>query len=400
MRRKIIIFVIVAVVLVAIGFFAYNFFTTEQVNIKSNSQNAKVSIYTLQNQVVDSKNAPYSTRLKPGIYSVVVTDNQKETRSIFTLKQGTPVDLTLDLVDVKSPKKIAPYSSKYIFADENFLNFIRKDVNQLDRLTFGEKYLKELSQGSYSQAYWANADQAILTDTANKSHYYDFGTISPLGYKITNPGTISFLGDSLAYIEQKVVYIRPTITAAPVVEVPVRFLQPQLSLGPNNQFVVFETGVFVDETEGEEGQAQSELSNATPEIYSGNERLQKQSDALKNYVIDGATWSPDGQKLAFSAGDGIYIMDINTSSIRQLYLSYTTHPQSIKWLDEQTLIYFLDQGIWKITLNETPTWNLLAKVEGSLGWSAPLSLSPSKKEIYYSSDELQSSNDAVYQIDL
>lgn len=390
--RRILLFILLIGLVAGGALIGWYFFTTEQVTISSNSKNASVTITSLNKAEVEAKPAPLNIRMSPGTYSVIVFEGEKETRSLFKLEKGRPINLQLDLAAPKQAQNIAPYAAKNIIASDNALKFIRNPVNQLDQLQLdsGNTYVKILFKGDMSEAHWINFNQAVVADTAGKHYLFDNGQLKDLAYAI-NPGTVStFAGlEALAYVSESTVYIRPSAFSEPSFSFPIPNTQPQLVLGPQKQLLIYDTDI----------ESETTVQDFKPAIYINGTKDEKLSLILQDFIVDGARWSPNGDKLAFSAGDGLFVLDLNTANVRQLYLSYITNPQSMTWLNDNELLYFLDRKFWRVNLAESPIWTRLGSTTESLSALAPLVLSPDKKTLYFSTNT-SSIDGAIHKITL
>lgn len=375
-----IIAVVVAIattILVIVGLIVFNFLTTEQVTIKTSSPGAEIFVDTLDEQQKDAKGkGSASLRLRPGKYNVRVAEGDNETRTAFTLTKGSPVTLDLQLEAAKAAQAVAPYAANNLRATNDTVQFLRPGYNKLVKLVPGSSLLQPIdsAEAEYNSAQWIDDSHAYLSDAADIYWYLEGSDAKTLAYGI-DPGTLSAGPDGrVAYIDAGKILVRPSAFAEPEYELDFGAVQPNVVVGPNSKILAYDTAVA----------AESQDEQASPQVYMGNTKLDKATAALEGVVIGGATWSPDGNTLAISAADGLYALTIDTGAMTLLYNNYITHPETMTWLTNKDLLFFLDQTLWKIKVADVPTWNKLAHIQGSVNPADRFAISPDSKKIYFS----------------
>lgn len=375
--RKILIITAGAIVVIIAILLIFNTATTVDVTIKTNNQQAKVVIGTAGDPDVTQGRGTMTTRLNPGTYTVKVTHDNQETRGLLTVKTDQENTIQLDLVPPKDTFLIASFAGSNLRATNDAIKFIWSNYNQLTQIPQEGGDSVRINLVEYSQAVWIDDTHAFLQDTGGIYYYFD-GQQKNLPYGV-DPNTLSVApSGAVAYVQDQTAYVRPNAFAEPSAQFTIEATQPQTVLGPQGHVLVYDLDV------GPESSTESHI----PEIFKDGKKITAASDAIKNVTITGGAWSPDGTKLALSAGDGLYVLDIATNSLTPLYEQMPDNPESIVWSSNDTLLYLLENTLWQVNVGQTKSWVKLAHIEQSLGIVGPLALSPNKKVFFSTNTSL------------
>jgi len=365
-----------------------DFLSTEQVTVKSNNPNAEIFVDTLDKPQESKGKGSVSLRLKPGSYNIRITEGNNETRSAFELKKGSPLNIDLPISSAKEPKQFASYAANNIVATSTGISFIWPGYNKLVSLKNGNSVLQQMGNGEYVNAAWVDENHAYIQDAQDVYHYLSDTTLKQLSYT-PQAGTLKTASDGkVAYIENGNIFIRPSAFAEPEYKLDTSAIQPEIALGAKNKVLIYDTSIDSEASD----------QQVAPEIYFGTEKQEKLTNSISKLLIGGASWSPDGSKLAISAADGLYSLDAN-GNLQLLYKNYITHPQTITWQNENQLIFLLDQTIWQIQLGEFPIWTKLAHINQSVNPTDSFALTKDGSSLYFSSAASQLEG-SVYSINL
>lgn len=372
--RKIIIIIAGIILFFVVLVVIFNTSTTAEVTIKTNNQQAKVVVGTAEDPDVGSGSGDTSLRLTPGTYTIRVTHKDQETRALIAVKTGQTNAVELNLTSPKKPSEIAPFAATNMRATNEALTFIWGQYNQLAQLPEGSSVSTRLNKGEFEQAVWVNDAQAFLLDTGGVYYYFD-GQPKTLPYGI-DPYTLSTAASgAVAYAQEQNVFVRPSAFAEPTAQFITKATQPQTALGSQGHVLVYDLDVGPE----------SSSEPPTPEIFKDSTKVEKASELIRDLAITGASWSPDGKKLALSATEGLYVLDVTTDTLNLLYKQMPDNPESIVWRTNDTLLYLLENTVWQVALGQTTTWVKIAHVDQPLGVVGPLALSPNGR-IYFSTN--------------
>ena len=353
-----------------------NFLITEQVTVSASDPAAEIFIGQLGKSSEKKGNGSASLRLPPGSYNVQITKDGQETLTTFDLKKGSPVNLELKLEKLASAQHFANFAANNLLATNETVQFVWPGYNKLVILEPKTGFLKPINgaSGEYVEAIWVSSQQAYLRTANDTYRFFDGASTKQLPYSIL-PGSLSVASDGkVFYIDSGKVLVRPSAFANIEYEFEFSATQPVLVGGPQDRLLIYDTVIG----------AESSDEQAQPEVFIGKARSESATAALNNFDITGAAWSPNGSKLAISAADGLYVIDIESSKVTRLYNSYITHPETITWQDNDKLIFFMDQKIWRVSTNSNPIWTKLSQVDGSVNPADSFAISPDGKKLHFS----------------
>ena len=370
--------IVIAVAVLIVGIAAttlFNTLTTTEVTIKTNGTNAKIVIGNTSDPDVATRFGTSTVRLRAGTYTVRVATEGQESRALLTVQQGKSTTLEVNTVPLKGSEYVAPFAGSYLRANKDTIKFINNDYDQLLQLSTAGGNSQAVNPGAFSQALWIDDTKAYLLDTAGNYHFLDNTQATILPFPIDRGGLSTTGSGAIAYTRGQTIFMRPSAFAAPSAQFSISALQPIVALGPQDYMLVYDVGIGSD----------TSIEQAAPQIFKADKKIDALSDLVKNLVIAGAVWSADGNKLALSAAEGLYVLDVTTNTLKLLYQQTPDNPESIVWSDANTLLYFLEGVLWQVNISESTVWTKLAHVNESVGFLGPLTLSPDKK-IYYSTN--------------
>lgn len=373
--RKIIIIAIAAIIIIVAATTLFNILTTTEVTIKTNDKSAKVVIGNTTDPDVATRFGTATVRLKPDTYTVRVTKDGQETRGLLVVKLGQPKAVELNLVPLKGSEYVAPYAANYLRATKDTVKFINNSYNQLIQIPAAGGTSQFINSGEFTRALWVDDTKAYVQDTAGDYYFLDGAQATILPFPIDSDSLSTTNSGAIAYTYGQTVFMRPSAFADPSVQFDVKALQPIVSLGSQDHLLVYDVGIGSD----------SSIDQAPPQIFKAGKKNDAASDLIKTLVVAGAAWSPDGNKLAVSASEGLYVLDLTANTLNLLYEQPPDNPESIVWSDANTLLYFLEGLLWQVKTGETTIWTKLAHVNESVGFLGPLTLAPDRK-IYYSTN--------------
>lgn len=371
-------FIIAAVALLVVivgAFILFNQTTTTEVNITTNDPSARVSVSTPQRPDQIVRVGSTTVNLSAGDYTIKVTKGDQETRTLITVTQGQPQTINLPLTPVRGGDFVAAFAGANLNTSKDSLTFIWNDYGQLLRLPAGGGDATTVVNAELSEAFWINQTQGYIRDSADVYNFFDGQRLHPLPYGV-DPDTFSATASgAVAYGNQAKIIVRPSSEAAPIFEFDYPAGQLQTRIGPQDYVLAFD--IDIDPETNSEQQP--------PTIFKAGKKVDAASERIKDLLINGAAWSPDGNVLALNTGGGLFLLDLHTNNLTRLSQEASVVPEGAVWSGNNTLFYIHDAKLWRVTMSSQPVWTKLANINDSVGVLGPLAISPDNK-IYFSTN--------------
>ncbi|HEU5187241.1 MAG TPA: hypothetical protein VFT87_01930 [Candidatus Saccharimonadales bacterium] len=373
--RPLIIALAAIIALIVGALMLFNRATTTEIKITTNEASARITVGTPERPEQIVRVGSTTVTLGAGDYTVKVQKDDQETRTLITVVQGQPQTVDLPLTPVKGGDFVGAFAGSNLNASKDGLTFIWSDYGQLLRLPAGGGTATPLIDAEVSEAFWINETQGYIRDSSDVYNFFDGQRLRPLPYNVS-PNTFSATASgAIAYGDQTKVFVRPSSEAAPVFEFEYPAGQLQTRIGAQDYVLVFDIDV------GPETSAEQQK----PAIFKAGKKVDSASERIQNLLINGATWSPDGNVLALNAGEGLFLLDLRTNTLARLSQEASVVPEGVVWQGSDTLFYIQDARLWRVSLSNRPMWTKLANINDSVGLLGPLAVSPDNK-VYFSTN--------------
>lgn len=378
--RKLRPFIIAGIVLliVVIGSLVlFNRATTTEIRITTDAL-AQVIIGTTEQPEQITRIGSTTVHLNAGDYTVRIKKDDQETRTLITVVQDQTQTVDVPLTPVKGASYVGAFAGSNLNAAKDTVAFIWNDYGELLRLPAEGGTATTLIDAEMSEAFWINETQGYIRDSADVYYFFDGQRLQALPYNIS-PNTFSATASgTVAYSDRGKIFVRPNSTASPTFEFDYPAGQAQTRIGAQDFVLAYDIEVG----------AETSTSQQPPTIFKAGKKIEAASELIKNLLINGATWSPNGDMLALNTGEGLFLLDTRTNTLKRLTQEPSVVPEGVVWANNDTLFYIQDAALWRTTLGERTVWTKLANINDSVGVLGPLAVSSDNK-VYFTTNNAQ-----------
>lgn len=334
----------VLLVIIAIVLYLINQMSYGSLVVSSNNKNALISISQLQSYSSTNVNTNtvqasvgQSIRLKPGNYSVTVSDASFSAQQNIVITTGKSSHVTLNLDSASSFQPVLGEGVANVYASSNQLLFNNLSTGNLEQINANNSE-SLVDSHDFTRISWASNAYGVGEDNSNILYSIKNGQVTPLNLPF-NPGTNAHLQFSVAPNGQVYIATDSAIYKGSVsgpfekiasVKAPVSVIAAS-----NNAVAIFEGG------------NDSSVSNSGASISTLYVIGNSGDRQVNNVDITAAAWSVSGKYLAAVVNGQLIIWNANLNQVAQVKAS----PSALVWVDDNTLIYGINNAIWTYSIN-------------------------------------------------
>ncbi|TAK89097.1 hypothetical protein EPO04_03280 [Patescibacteria group bacterium] len=340
MIRRVITYIIATTIVLVVGVFIYNFFTTGSIKITTNDPE---NIITLTPVSDDDDIKAKDAEIKQGKGSLSVTVH---TGKYIASVDGGSIAIT-KIINLSSHKTIREYLNPQktsaiepvanepgvnVSADDSSLVYVNSLNNTLNRISSSNNIIK-LSDVKFKVIKWANPNFGFGQGVDNSFYIIKNGSV----LKLSTPADVgdsnivnfdvspdekiyfSWNGKIYKYSGKEFIEIYKSKTSHP-------------------NLIASVNGVIALDSSGD-----ARAGNTEPIMaFIKNKGVKKQK--IEAYT---GSWSPSGKYLATSSDSGSNIYDDN---LREVAVIPSQNINSPTWLNDYTLLYGIQDGLWSYNI--------------------------------------------------
>jgi hypothetical protein len=386
--RKIALYGIGAILLVALLLYAWHYLHTGKIIITTDNPNNAISLTKLSDE--DGKNAKpqsykahtkLSVTASTGQYIVSVEGNSIATTQIITLRSRKTLEYTINPINTTGVEPVIYRNAQNIVADARQIAYLDADAGYLYKIDAQNSPTIINPNQPLRRVKWFDTSFAVAQDNNRRLHTMTNGSVNPLNV----PFSYSDVSEDFDVSPSKQIYVS---NGADI------YLGSQ-----NGDFKKIYTAITTNPaiTAGVN-------SVAVVDSYAGSKHkplltiISTSGKVFKKEIESGAlAWSPNGQYLLVADESGADIYDNSLHKIVTVpAVSATGH---VQWLDNNTIFYSSNDQLWIYKLDAQKS-ELLANMPLANPITG-MALSADKSYIYLTTmDSTSSVNAAIRRVGL
>ncbi len=368
----------VVVVVAAILYVIISAVVTRQntglLSVKASSQGATLEVQQLNTQVKKIGTGSAKVRLKPGDYQVITTDNGATTVNLVTVAKHQTINLNVTIQPLVKSTKITAAPAQNILLDTGQVYFLNTSIQSLSNYHIGALNATPYRTDIYpiTGVDWIDATHFFTEDASGNWTYHNGTTTTPLTFgqgETPESASISFTpSGAVAYVtNKKNIVVMRSPGAQPQQIGTASDTAAQASISPDGDVIVSTPIINYNDP-----------LRPTILYHQGTQiTLSASLEGIANVV-----WAPDGSKISYTTNSGIYVYELSTKKMSQVFIGSTTNPLSGTWLNNTTLLYAQDNAILQFQTDKQ-TSTKLAGLDGIMSEAYPFTIASDGQTVYY-----------------
>lgn len=320
-----------------------------------------------------------STRLKPGMYLVQVTVNDKVVASeTVSLKWGRSTTVTLNpkSASLAGLEPVASANTRSFSLDKTNLSYLDQQTKNIYTID-NQNHISQISSVQFDQVYWADAGFGIGQDADGLLYVVNHSSVTPLANTPFTPNKttlISVAPDHTVYIAKDKDIYRGTTNGGFIKVFTLEGAPLQLFAGTSKKFAV-----------QYRAEAEAAESSSEADIVTVDDTTKLAEKELDTYE---AAWSPSAKYFVVTSDSGTLILD---DKLKMVTAAPNNNVNSPVWLDDNTLFYGIADQLWRYDVTSGKSERI---AEGEKEhYIVAIVPDPSQSYLYLSMTGARSSND-------